>query len=311
VTRLTRAGWFRRVATGRLGWLVASRFVAGDTLDAAIAMAAALRDRGCATMLDHLGENVTAPEHVAEAVRAYVRALDRIEAEPGLNVSISVKLTQLGLDFSPELAAANLGQVLDAARGRVVMIDMESSAYVDRTLEVYRTLRERTDHLGVCLQSCLHRTPGDVDRLPEGSIVRLVKGAYLEPPEIAFEDRREVDRAFARLAATLIARGHTVHLATHDPNLLAGAQAHVERTGTPWSRVDLQFLLGIRRDLQARYAERGYPVTVYVPYGTEWYPYLTRRLAERPANMWFFLSNLVRGSAPRPGDAMTGTWVDR
>jgi proline dehydrogenase len=282
------------MATGRLGWLVASRFVAGDSLDAAIETAAGLRDRGCATILDHLGENVTAPEHAAEAVRAYVRALDRIEAEPGLNVSISVKLTQLGLDFSTELAAANLQQVLDAARGRVVMIDMESSVYVDRTLAVHRSLRERTDHLGVCLQSYLRRTPRDVDGLPERSIVRLVKGAYLEPPEVAIEDRGEVDRAFARLTATLLARGHTVHLATHDPDLLEGALAHLERTGTPWSRVDLQFLLGIRRDLQSRYAQRGLPVTVYVPYGTEWYPYLTRRLAERPANMWFFLSNLLR-----------------
>jgi proline dehydrogenase len=121
-----------------------------------------------------------------------------------------------------------------------------------------------------------------------------VKGAYLEPPEVAFEDRREVDRAFARLAATLLARGHTLHAATHDPRLLEGVRALVARGGTPWSRVDLQFLLGVRRDLQARYAAEGLPVTVYVPYGTEWYPYLTRRLAERPANMWFFLSNLAR-----------------
>jgi proline dehydrogenase len=295
VLRLTRAAWFRRIATGRLGWLVASRFVAGDTLEAAIETARALEARRCATILDHLGENVTAPEHAAEAVRAYVRALDRIDDEPGLGaVSISVKLTQLGLDFSTELAVANLRRVIEAARGRAVMIDMESSAYVDRTLEVHRTLREETDRLGVCLQSYLHRTPRDVDALPDGSIVRLVKGAYLEPPDVAIEDRREVDRAFARLTATLLARGHSVHVATHDPRLLEGARAFVERTGTPWARVDLQFLLGVRRDLQARYAEQGCPVTVYVPYGTEWYPYLTRRLAERPANMWFFLSNLLR-----------------
>jgi proline dehydrogenase len=132
-----------------------------------------------------------------------------------------------------------------------------------------------------------------VEALPEGSIVRLVKGAYLEPPEVAIEDRREVDRAFARLAATMLARGHTVHVATHDPELLEGARRYVERAGLPWARVDLQFLLGVRRDLQARFAGEGYPVTVYVPYGTEWYPYLTRRLAERPANMWFFVSNLL------------------
>jgi proline dehydrogenase len=223
-----------------------------------------------------------------------VRALERVRDEPGLDVTISVKLTQLGLDFSTELATTNLSRVVDAAGEHVVMIDMESSEYVDRTLEVFGDLRRRTDRVGLCLQSALRRTPGDVEALPARSIVRLVKGAYLEPPDVAFEDRRDVDRAFARLAATLLARGHTLHAATHDPGLLEGLSAHVERAGVPWSRVDLQFLLGVRRDLQARYARGGYPVTVYVPYGSQWYPYLTRRLAERPANMWFFLSNLVR-----------------
>jgi proline dehydrogenase len=291
---LTRAGWFRRVATGRLGWLVASRFVAGDSLDAAIATARGLEQRGCATILDHLGEHVTSPKGAAHATAAYVRALDRIEGEPGLDVTISVKLTQLGLDFSSGLVIENLERVLEAARERVVMIDMESSVYVDRTLDVHRALRRQSDRVGVCLQAYLRRTARDVEDLPDRSIVRLVKGAYLEPPEIAHEDRREVDRAFARLTATLLARGHTIHVATHDPALLEGTVRHVERSGTSWKRVDLQFLHGVRRDLQSRYAEAGYPVTVYVPYGTEWYPYLTRRLAERPANMWFFLSNLAR-----------------
>ena len=294
VLRLTQAAWFRRLATGRLGWRVASRFVAGESLDAAIETARTLDRRRSATILDHLGENVTAPEHAADAVRAYVRALVRIADEPSLDVAISVKLTQLGLDFSSELAAANLGQVLEAAGGRLVMIDMESSVYVDRTLAVFSRLRERTDRLGIALQTYLHRTPRDVDALPPASIVRVVKGAYLEPSEVAITERGEVDAAFARLTATCLARGHTVHVATHDPELLEGTRRYVERTGTPWSRVEFQFLLGIRRDLQARYADEGYPVRVYVPYGTEWYPYLTRRLAERPANMWFFASNLMR-----------------
>ena len=294
VLRLTRAGWFRGLATGRLGRLVASRFVAGETLDAAIETARAMKLAGRATILDHLGENVTEPDHAAEAAADYVRALDRIEKEADLDVSISVKLTQLGLDFSTELTEANLERVLEAARGRVVMIDMESSAYVDRTLQVYRSLRSRTDRVGLCLQSYLRRTARDVETLPDPSVVRLVKGAYLEPPEVAFEDRRGVDRSFARLTVTLLARGHTLHLATHDPRLLDGALALVERWQVPLDRIDLQFLHGVRRDLQSRYAERGLPVTVYVPYGTEWYPYLTRRLAERPANMWFFLSNLLR-----------------
>jgi len=294
VLRLTRARWFRRIATGQVGWLVASRFVAGDDLEAAIDMARALARGGCATILDHLGENVTTVEQAADAAAAYVRALDRAAKEPDLQLTISVKLTQLGLDFSAGVAADHLQRVVDAAGDRVVMIDMESSAYVDRTLTVFRTLRERTDRVGVCLQACLHRTTRDVEELPDGSIVRLVKGAYLEPPEVAIEDRADVRRAYARLTATLLSRGHAVHVATHDPQLLEGARAYVERTGTSWKRVDLQFLLGVRRDLQSRYAGLGAPVTVYVPYGTEWYPYLTRRLAERPANMWFFLSNLAR-----------------
>jgi len=294
VLRLTRAGWFRRVATGRLGWLVASRFVAGDTLDMAVEVAHELGRRGIGTVLDHLGENVTQPEHAVEAAAAYIEALDRISKEESLDAYISVKLTQLGLDFSTGLAVENLGRVVEAAAGRLVMIDMESSVYVDRTLEVFRTLRERTDRVGVCLQTYLIRTPRDVASLPPGSIVRVVKGAYLEPPEVAFEDRRDVDRAFSRVTATLLSGGHTVHVATHDPRLLEGARAYADRHGIPRSRLEFQFLLGVRRDLQDRFARLGEPVRVYIPYGTEWYPYLTRRLAERPANMWFFLSNLVR-----------------
>lgn len=296
VLRLTEAAWFRRLATGRLGRRVASRFVAGETLDDAIRVAKALDGQRISTMLDHLGEHVTAPEHVSEAIAAYLRALDRIRIEPFLDVQLSVKLTQLGLDFSHELAVASMERLLEAAReaDTLVMIDMESSGYVDPTLRVFHELRTRHERVGVALQAYLRRTPRDVDALPPGSIVRMVKGAYLEPPEIAYPSRREVDAAFARLTATLLARGHTVHVATHDPRLLEGAIAYVTKRGVPWSRVELQMLYGVRRDLQLRYAGAGYPVRVYVPYGVEWYPYLTRRLAERPANMWFFVSNLVR-----------------
>jgi proline dehydrogenase len=296
VLKLTQAQWFRRLATGRLGWMVASRFVAGESLDEAIRVAKSLDGQKISTILDHLGENVTAPEHAAEAVSAYVRALERIRQEPFLDLGISVKLTQLGLDFSHELCVANIEQVLEVASqaGTLVMIDMESSAYVDRTLRVFSELRARHERVGLALQTYLHRTAADVDDLPEGSVIRLVKGAYLEPPEVVFTTRREVNASFAQLTATLLARGHVVHAATHDPKLLDGTVAFVEKRGIPWTRVEFQMLHGVRRDLQNRLASDGYPVRVYVPYGAEWYPYLTRRLAERPANMWFFASNLIR-----------------
>lgn len=296
VLRITEARWFRRLATGGLGWRVASRFVAGDHLDDAIRLAKALDGEKISTILDHLGENVTAPEHATEAVAAYVRALDRIRIEPFLDLAISVKLTQLGLDFSKELCIANMERVLEGAReaGTLVMIDMESSAYVDRTLEVFHDLRTRHERVGLALQTYLRRTARDVDALPPASVIRLVKGAYLEPPEVAFTTRREVDAAFAQLTATLLSRGHVVHVATHDPKLLDGTVSYMQRRGLPWTQVEFQMLHGVRRDLQHRLATEGYPVRVYVPYGTEWYPYLTRRMAERPANMWFFVSNLVR-----------------
>ncbi len=289
--------WFRRMATGALGRPLASRFVAGETLPEAMVAAEELRGRGIATMLDHLGENVSAPEQAADAAKAYVRALEAIGgAGEGLDAAISIKLSQLGLDFSTELCVAHVERVLEAAAGvgRIVMIDMESHAYVDRTLAVFRDLRDRHDRVGVCVQSYLRRTASDVKELPPASMIRLVKGAYLEPHELVFTERREVDRSFRSLFVALIEAGHRVHVATHDPRLIEGAKQYVQRHGLDPSRVEYQMLFGIRRDLQRRLAAEELPVRVYVPYGAEWYPYLTRRLAERPANMWFFLSNLVR-----------------
>jgi len=297
VLRLTQARWFRWVATQTPpGRRVASRFVAGEHLDDAIAAARTLAEDGIRAMLDHLGENVTAPEQAAEAENAYVRALDRIRGEGDLDCMISVKLSQLGLDFSSELCISHMERVMAAASsaGSLVMIDMEGSAYVDRTLAIFRELRARHERLGLCLQCSLRRTEADIQALPGSSIIRLVKGAYLEPPEVALTSRREVDAAFARCFVRLIGLGHTVHVATHDPRLIQGAKRFVERRGVSWSRVEFQMLFGVGRDMQRRLAKGGYPIRVYIPYGTEWYPYLTRRLAERPANMWFFLSNLVR-----------------
>jgi proline dehydrogenase len=297
VLRLTQARWFRWLATQTPpGRRVASRFVAGEHLDDAIAAARSLAKDGIRAMLDHLGENVTAPEQAAEAANAYVRALDRIREEGDLDCMVSVKLSQLGMDFSSELCISHMDRVMAVASsaGSVVMIDMEGSAYVDRTLAIFRDLRTRHDRLGLCLQCSLRRTEADIQSLPRGSIIRVVKGAYLEPPEVALTSRRELDAAFARCFVRLIGLGHTVHVATHDPRLIQGAKRFVERRAVPWSRMEFQMLFGVRRDLQRRLALGGYPIRVYIPYGTEWYPYLTRRLAERPANMWFFLSNLAR-----------------
>jgi proline dehydrogenase len=297
VLRLTEARWFRWLATRTpVGRAVAARFVAGEHLDHAVAAARRLAGDGILANLDHLGENVTSPEKAADAASAYVRALDRIREEGDLDCMVSVKLSQLGLDFSSELCASHMDRVLSSAAeaSAVVMIDMESSAYVDRTLAIFAAMRARYEGIGLCLQCSLRRTEADVEALPERSIVRLVKGAYLEPPEIALTRRRDVDAAFGRCFVRLVGRGHTVHVATHDPALVEGAKRFIERQGLPWSLVEFQMLYGVRRDLQRDLARAGYPVRVYIPYGTEWYPYLTRRLAERPANMWFFLTNLTR-----------------
>jgi proline dehydrogenase len=289
--------WFRSlIAEHAIGRRVALRFVAGEALDASMAAARDLDRLGIATMLDHLGENVTSKEQASAAADVYVQALRRVHQADDLDANISVKLTQLGLDLSFDLALENAERVLQEAAPRrtLVMIDMEAHEYVDPTLRAHAELRSRYPHVGLALQTYLYRTHEDVESLPERSIVRLVKGAYLEPPDVAYPDRHDVDRNFARLFATLVARGHTVHVASHDPRMTEGARRYVERHGVEWSRVEFQFLYGIRRDLQAGLARNGYPVRVYVPYGEEWYPYLTRRMAERPANMWFFVSQFLR-----------------
>jgi proline dehydrogenase len=267
--------------------------VAGETLEDGLRVAARLNAAGIMGMLDHLGENVTSPEQSSAVADHYALALKRIHERPELACNISIKLTQLGLDLSEELCLENTEHVLASARGTQVMIDMEASVYVDATLRVLRRLRRRHESVGVALQSYLHRSARDAFELPDGTPVRLVKGAYLEPPEVAHSRRRDVDRAYARLFATLLARGHEVHVATHDPALLEGACRLTDRREA-WDRVEVQMLYGIRRDLQHRYASEGRPVRTYIPYGDEWYPYLTRRLAERPANVWFFASNLLR-----------------
>lgn len=286
VLRLTQHPSFRTLAIRSGIW---RRFVAGESLEEGLAAAHGLQRQGMGVMLDHLGENVTTETAARLATDAYVAGAEALHTDPLLDGAISVKLTQLGLDLSTQVASENLHRVLNAAGSTLVMIDMESYDYVDRTLDIYRDLHAGHERLGVCLQAYLRRTGEDVFTLPRDAVVRLVKGAYLESAEVALQDRDEVRTAFGKLFVTLAARGATVHVATHDPRLIAG----VRRGG--YERVEYQMLYGIRADAQRRLVASGLPVRIYVPYGSEWYPYLTRRLAERPANLWFFASNLARG----------------
>jgi proline dehydrogenase len=297
--RLAGHPWFRKIATQtRPGRAVASRFVAGETLDDGMRVAGELHRRGTAAMLDLLGENVATPQQVESARDAYLEALTRIREEPTLDCAISIKLTQLGLNSSVSDCERNVEPILDAAAvdGTIVMIDMESHVHVDGTLAVLRTAHARYPKVGVCLQAYLRRTERDIFDLPAKVRVRLVKGAYLEPPDMVYQDKDDVDAAFARLFTTLLARGHAIDAATHDPALIEGVRTRTDAIENGWSRVEFQMLYGVRRDLQAELARQGFPLRVYVPYGTEWYPYLTRRLAERPANVWFFVSNLLRSA---------------
>ena len=296
VLRIAHHPWFERIAKDtRLGQAVADRFVAGETLAEGLAAARDAAAVGVSVMLNHLGENVTTLQGALAEREAYLAEIAAAAASPELDVVVSVKLTQLGLDTSIEDCWSTLEPVLDAATdaGLDVMIDMEDHTYVDRTLAVFHRAYDRSSRVGVALQSYLLRTSEDLFTLPAGCRVRLVKGAYLEPAELVWRGKREVDRAFTRLFTTALDRGHRVDVATHDPALIDGVRTRVDAIDG-WSRVEFQMLYGVRRDLQVQLAAQGYPVRVYIPYGTEWYPYLTRRLAERPANLWFFFSNLVR-----------------
>jgi len=296
ILRVAHHPWIERLATGtRLGHAVADRFVAGETLADALAAAREAAAADTSVMLNHLGENVTTMQEALAEREAYLAEIAAAAAAPELDVVVSVKLTQLGLDTSVEDCWRTLEPVIDAATEAEldVMIDMEDHTYVDRTLEIFHRAHERSSRVGVAMQSYLLRSSEDLFTLPAGCRVRLVKGAYLEPPEVVWRGKREVDRAYTRLFTTALERGHRIDVATHDPAMIAGVRARVDAIDG-WSRVEFQMLYGVRRDLQVQLAAQGYPVRVYIPYGTEWYPYLTRRLAERPANLWFFFSNLVR-----------------
>jgi proline dehydrogenase len=278
----------------RLG---AARFVAGVGLDDAVRVLRRLNEDGLHTNTTLLGEG-TADEAGARAVVEEYRTILRRIAEEGLRCNLAVKLTHLGLPLGEDVAYANAASVVEeaAAEGNFVRIDMEDSPWVDATLRIYRRLREAGhDNVGVVLQAYLYRTERDFEELaPLGPNLRVVKGAYLEPPDVAFPRKADVDAAYARLVERSLERaGHTA-VATHDEAMIRHAIAHAERKGIPRERFELQMLFGVRPQRQRELVREGHKVLVATPFGPDWYPYLMRRLAERPANLVFFLRSLVR-----------------
>jgi len=286
----------RQVTSNPVARRVASRFIAGNTLDEADRVIRELNAKGATVALDYLGENTESEAQAREATGAYLAALDRIQ-DHELDANISVKLTALGMDISPELAVEEASKV--AARGKeigaMVGVDMESHRYAERTVETAHRLEQSYDNVGVCLQSYLFRTPDDLDRLNRWGVpVRLVKGAYREPPEVAWQQKAQVDDAFASLLDTVVAANPYPMVATHDPALVRLTKTLVAKHRRDRATFEFQMLYGVRRDLQEQIVAEGYRLRVYVPYGTQWYPYFMRRLAERPANLYFFLSNLAK-----------------
>lgn len=277
---------------------MARRFVAGETLPEAIDVVRQINRRGMTATIDHLGENVSTESEAAMAADDYCRILESV-ADSGVDSNVSLKLTHMGLDLGVDVAYGNCLRVVEAAAPNFVRIDMESAEYVDRTLEIFRRLFEQHKNVGVVIQSALYRSEADIESLNEiGARVRLVKGAYLEPPSVAYQDKAEVDAAYVRLTEALLSRGAYPAIATHDLRMIDAAKRYALDRGIDRSRFEFQMLYGIRRDLQTRLVSQGYNMRIYVPYGTEWYPYLMRRMAERPANLMFVVRNIARESIP-------------
>jgi proline dehydrogenase len=274
-----------------------ARFVAGETLDDCIRVLRRLEDAGLYTNTTLLGEAVPDAEGAAAAARAYEEILERLAAER-LRTNVALKLTQLGLSFDEDVAYANVERIV-AHAGRLdtfVRIDMEQSAFVDATLRLYERLRAAGHaNVGTVLQSYLYRSPADLERLlPLQPNLRIVKGAYLEPETVAYPRKRDVDAAYLDLVWRGLRDGAYIAVATHDERIITAVQSLAEREGIGRDRFEFQMLYGVRPALQRAIAAEDYKVLVATPFGPDWYPYLMRRLAERPANLLFFLRNLVR-----------------
>jgi proline dehydrogenase len=275
----------------------ARRFIAGETVEEAIRDARALQERGLLLTLDYLGESATTMDEATAATREYGRLIDVIVAS-GIERNVSLKLTQLGVDVDRATCIDNLRRILEPAtrHGFFVRIDMENSRYTDVTLDVFATLwQQEYRNIGLALQAALHRTEQDVERLIAlGARVRLVKGAYKEPPSAAFQKKADVDAAFRRLMQVLLERGTYPAIATHDEAILADTRAFAAQRNVGRDRFEFQMLYGIRRDLQSSLVADGYRMRIYLPFGQQWFPYFMRRLGERPANVGFVLRALVR-----------------
>jgi proline dehydrogenase len=310
---LSKAEWAQHLVTRwKFAWRAASRFVAGNTIADAIRAVKTLNAQGINASLDHLGEHTETAEEAVRSADDILELLDQIH-ESGVHANVSVKLTQIGLALDEGLCAKNLERILKRAReqNNFVRIDMEDTPFTDKTIRLYRQMRQKGfTKTGIVIQSCLYRSEKDVrELLAEGACFRLVKGAYQEPPELAFPKKADVDASFDLLSQVTIdgslASGSPAvsadglippipAIGSHDPRRLEFARNYAAKVGLPKPALEFQMLYGIRRDLQEECAREGYPVRIYVPYGTHWYPYFMRRLAERPANVWFFISNFFR-----------------
>jgi proline dehydrogenase len=276
--------------------VTASRFIAGETLDEAIrAVRDANRNRIFGS-LDLLGENTSSREDAVRAVQDVLEVFNRIQAEK-VNCNVSVKLTQLGLDLDPDFCAQNLLRIVKHAHslGNFVRVDMEDSRYTQRTIDIVDGIHAQLDNVGIVMQAYLYRSERDVLGMLEKKIrVRLVKGAYLEPETIAFRKKKDTDANYVKLMRMLLKSGTYNAIATHDESIILAAKDFARANGIRKDQFEFQMLFGIRRELQRRLAQEGFNVRVYIPYGRFWFPYFMRRLAERPANMFFFLRNLFR-----------------
>ena len=289
---------FKFVRNNRLAKKFAHRFVAGEDLDSAVAAVRALNARGITASLDLLGESVHNENEARETGREYLRILDRIQREK-LDCNVSMKLTAMGLDISEDLCVAVTQSVLERAQqyGTFVRLDMEGSAYTERTLRLFedRLYPSYKENVGIVLQSYLYRTFDDVQRANKlRARVRICKGAYQEPATVAYPEKKDVDSNYVKCMQSLMTEGNYPGLATHDEAIIQEAKRFAKEKAIASERYEFQMLYGVRRDLQDQLVREGYRMRVYVPFGTQWYPYLMRRLAERPANLAFITGSVMR-----------------